>query len=85
MKKFRATRIFAIVLLCALLFSGCASMVQKFENPELRQDTESMLSALTGDDFAGAYSLVRDLCTEAEFAPPMTRCAPLWQGLKAMP
>lgn len=69
MKKFRAARIFAIVLICALLFSGCAAMVQKFENPELRQDTEAMLNALTADDFEGAYSLVRNLCTEAEFAP----------------
>ncbi len=83
MKKFRATRIFAIVLLCALLFSGCASMVQKFENPELRQDTEAMLSALTGDDFAGAYSLVRDLCTEAEFAPAYDQMRPLVAGAES--
>lgn len=83
MKKFRATRIFAIFLLCALLFSGCTSMVQKFENPELRQDTEAMLSALTGDDFAGAYSLVRDLCTEAEFAPAYDQMRPLVAGAES--
>jgi hypothetical protein len=58
-------------------------MVQKFENPELRQDTEAMLSALTRDDFAGAYSLVRDLCTEAEFAPAYDQMRPLVAGAES--
>ena len=43
--------------------------MEKFENEEIRQTTETMLDALIANDFQAAYSLVKELCTEADFQP----------------
>ena len=59
----------AVILVLCTLCSGCAAAMEKFENEEIRQTTETMLDALIANDFQAAYSLVKELCTEADFQP----------------
>ena len=73
MKKTNALAVCSILLAVILLFSGCASVIQNFENEDLRQYTESMLDAVIANDSQAAYSLVSNICTEADFALAFTQ------------
>lgn len=73
MKKSNTLSVCAVVLVMIVLCGGCASVMQNFENAEIRQYTELMLDAVIADDFQAAYSLVSEICSEADFAPVFTQ------------
>ena len=55
----------AVVLLLAC--TGCSQLLGAMEDEELRGYTETMLDAVFQNDYATAYALVDDVCTEADF------------------
>lgn len=63
-------KLMVTVLISTLLLSlcGCSSLIEKFDNQDIRQPTEKMLDSLIADDRDAAYILVQDYCTEEEFA-----------------
>ncbi len=65
MKKINGVMLFVIVL--AMLCCGCASMLQQFENKDVRQRTEAMLDALVTDDVEAGYSLVSQRVSRPNF------------------
>ncbi len=68
MKKLRIIAVCIIVLSVIFICSGCAIDMQDFENAETRQLSEAMLNALIANDFQTAYSLVKNICSESDFA-----------------
>lgn len=68
MKTTKRIVVLLLVLAMVLLCGGCAALMEKAENAEIRSLTEAMLDALIADDFEGAYGLVKDVCSEQEFA-----------------
>ena len=73
MKKCITKSICVIILAILMLFAGCAAVLDKAENKEIRQNTEVILDALIANDFQSAYSLFQDFCTEEEFRPTFSQ------------
>ncbi len=69
----RLTKVFVstLMLLLLLSFCGCSSitenMVAKFEDPEIRQQTEQMIDCMLADEADNAYVLFQNYCTKEEF------------------
>lgn len=59
----------AVILVLCAFCSGCTPAMEKLENAEIRQTTETMLDALMANDFEAAYSLVEKICTAEDFQP----------------
>lgn len=68
MKRFKVTLISVLIILLAVLCSGCSAVLDKMENKEIRKYTESMVDAIIAKDFDTAYSVIEDACTKDEFA-----------------
>lgn len=70
MKRFRNTVLCIVILSLILVCAGCSINIDEFENAQIRQNCDAMLTALINDDFQAAYALVSNACTESDFAEP---------------
>lgn len=68
MKHLQKLMVSVLISILLLSLCGCSSLIEKFDNQELRQYTEAMLDSLIADDRDAAYLLVQDYCTEEELA-----------------
>ena len=82
MKKIKKILLAFCLIITMLLLSGCSEILQNLDNKELRNDTDVMLNAILMNDAEGAYPLVSDLCTKAEFAPIFNQMHELLDGVK---
>lgn len=66
-KTLKRSLIFLLVALIIVSFAGCSKLVGMLENKDVRNYTETMINAIITDDADTAYSVVSDVCDEAEF------------------
>ncbi len=60
--------VIAVICLCLLLCcTGCAALLEKLEDAELRGYTEEMLAEILEGNAESAYELVDDVCTYEDF------------------
>ena len=73
--------LFCFLLLIALLtavLTGCTSAEETAHAETL---TKRMLNALIADDYATAYGLLQDVCTEADFQEFYNQAAPMFDNV----
>lgn len=58
------TALLVLILLC----TGCSKVVNRFEDEELRQYTDTILDAIIADNLQSAYEPFKDICSEDNFA-----------------
>lgn len=68
MRKNRVLSLCVIILVLISLCTGCSAVVNRFEDEELRQYTETILDAVIANDLQAGYTPFKELCSEDEFA-----------------